>query len=85
MDDDVGALDQALEGRLVAERAGHDLGRRQVAPLGHVGLAAQQQPQAKARLVQGDDEMPADEAGGAGHGGERRSRARFGILPRKRH
>ncbi len=85
MDHDVGALDQSREGRFVVERAGHDLGRRQPAPLGHVGLAAQQQAQAKARPVQGGDEMPADEAGGAGHGGERRSGTRFGILPRRRH
>ena len=85
MDHDVGALDQAIEGRFVVERAGHDLGRRQPAPLGHVGLAAQQQPQAKAGPMQGDDEMPADEAGGAGQSDERRIRTPFGILPRKCH
>ena len=80
MDHDVGAFDKALPGRLVVERAGHDLGRGQPAPLGHVGLAAQQQAQAKARLMQGGDEMPADEAGGAGHGDKRSVRQSGGVI-----
>ena len=55
----------------VVERAGDHLRRRQVAPFGHVGLAPQQQPHPPAGAVQLGDEVPADEAGGAGHRRER--------------
>ena len=85
MEHGIGALDQALERADIVERAGHHLRRRQVAPAGHVGLAPEQQPHPPAGAQQFGDEVPADEAAGAGHRRQRRVRPRFGIRPRRNH